>query len=196
MIKTLVRGYERKENGKMLASSSVVLIQENGINIIIDPGMDRKKLLKGLNEVGLSKDEMDYVILTHYHLDHSLLAGIFKEAKVLDDGIIYSFDGRMEEHEKKVPGTPVKIIKTPGHANFHCSVLVETEKEKVVIAGDVWFWKDEEEQKIDKKSLMEHEDPYVKDEEKLKESRKKLLNLADRIIPGHGKEFRIETLNV
>ena len=35
-------------------------------------------------------------------------------------------------------------------------------------------------------------DPYASDMKKLKESRKKLLELADYIIPGHGKMFKVE----
>jgi glyoxylase-like metal-dependent hydrolase (beta-lactamase superfamily II) len=39
---------------------------------------------------------------------------------------------------------------------------------------------------------MNHRDPYVKDKEKLKESRKKILEIADYVIPGHGKMFKVE----
>jgi len=69
--------------------------------------------------------------------------------------------------------------------------LVKTEDlGKVVIAGDVFWWVDEEEQRTDKQSLLGHEDPYVKDEKALRESRERILNLADYIIPGHGEMFK------
>ncbi|HUW21053.1 MAG TPA: hypothetical protein VMW41_00110, partial [Candidatus Bathyarchaeia archaeon] len=59
-------------------------------------------------------------------------------------------------------------------------------------AGDVFWWVDDEEQKIDKENLMIHQDPYMKNKEELRESRKKLLKIADYIIPGHGEMFKIE----
>jgi len=192
-IKILIEGYAKKENGTELASSTAALIQENGLNIIVDPGMNRKLLLRALKKENLSPSDISYVILTHCHLDHSLLAGIFENAKILDDGAIYSWNGKIEEHDGKVPGTDIKIIKTPGHDMFHCSVLVETERfGKVAIAGDVFWWSDEEKQKTDRESLMKHEDPYVKNKEQLMESRRKVLEIADYIVPGHGKMFQAE----
>ncbi|PJE69556.1 MAG: hypothetical protein COU98_01320, partial [Candidatus Staskawiczbacteria bacterium CG10_big_fil_rev_8_21_14_0_10_38_10] len=81
----------------------------------------------------------------------------------------------------------------PGHDQFHCSVLVKTEDlGKVIIAGDVFWWTDEEKQKTDKQSLLKHEDPYVKDEKALKESRERILNLADWVIPGHAGMFKVK----
>lgn len=192
-IKILIEGYAKEEDGSEFASSTTTLIRENGLNIIVDPGMNRKLLFESLKKEGLSTPDINYVILTHYHLDHSLLAGVFENAKVLDNGEIYSWDGKTESHEGKVPGTTIKIIKTLGHAMFHCSVLVETEEfGKVVVSGDVFWWRNNQEQKTDKESLMKHEDPYVKNKEQLMESRRKILEIADYIVPGHGKMFKVE----
>ncbi len=192
-VKVLIDGYVREEDDEEFASSTTVLIRENELNIIVDPGMDRKLLLKTLRKENLSPTDINYVVLTHYHLDHSLLAGIFENAAVLDNSEIYSFDGKIEEHEGRVPGTDIEIIPTPGHDMFHCSVVVDTKDfGKVVIAADVFWWADNEEQKIDKESLMNHKDPYMKNEEQLKNSRKKILEIADYIIPGHGKMFKIQ----
>jgi len=192
-IKILIRGYVKEIDGKEFASSTTTLIQDADLNIIVDPGMDRKLLVSALNEENLSLNQIDYVILTHTHLDHSLLAGIFENAKILDNNEIYSFDGNIGEHGGKVPNTEIQIIKTPGHDQFHCSVLVDTEDlGKVIIAGDVFWWTDDEEQKTDKLSLLEHKDPYLKDAQALKKSREKILELADYIIPGHGKIFKVK----
>ena len=76
---------------------------------------------------------------------------------------------------------------------FHCSLLVQDENlGKVAIAGDVFWWEDGQEQKIDEVSLIELKDSYVKNKEDLINSRKKVLAFADYIIPGHGKPFKIE----
>jgi len=192
-VKILIEGYAREENNSEFASSTTVLIKEGDLNIIVDPGMNRKQLLDALGKENLSTGDIDYVVLTHYHLDHSLLAGIFENAKVLDNGEIYSWDGKIEAHGGKVPGTDIEIIKTPGHDMFHCSVLVKTEEfGKVAIVADVFWWRDDEEQKTDYESLINKEDPYMKNEEELKESRRKVLEIADWIIPGHGKMFKVK----
>jgi len=191
-IKVLIEGYAGEREGKEHASSTTTLIKDNNINIIVDPGMNRKLLLEKLKQEDLAPNNIDYVVASHNHMDHMLLAGIFENAKVLDDESIYSFEGTMEEHDGKVPGTDVEILKTPGHDPFHCSVLVKTEKGNIVIAADVIWWWDNEEQKTDMESLLNHKDEYVKDEEKLLESRKKILEIADYIIPGHGKMFKVE----
>ena len=192
-VKILIQGYAKEINGKEFASSTTTLIQDNNLNIIIDPGMNRKELSGGLVKKGLKPEDINFVILTHTHLDHSLLAGIFENAKVFDNSDVYSFDGKIDEHKGKIPNTNIEIIKTPGHDQFHCSVLTKTEDlGKVVIAGDVFWWTDDEKKKIDKQSLLEHKDPYVKNKKALRESRKKVLGLADWIIPGHGGMFRVK----
>ncbi|UCD04562.1 MAG: MBL fold metallo-hydrolase [Candidatus Woesearchaeota archaeon] len=192
-FKVLVEGYARKEDGCSYVSSTTTLIKENGLNIIVDPGMNRELLLESLQKEGLSTKDINYVILTHYHIDHSALVGIFENAEILDDGEIYSFKSTIKNHDGKIPGTDIEIIGSLGHAMFHCSLIVKTEDYgTVVIAGDVLWWRETEEQKTDKKSLIEHKDPFVKNEEQLIESRKKIIDLADYIIPGHGKMFKVE----
>lgn len=190
-VKVLIEGYAKKIEGGWLASSTTTLVQEKGLNIIIDPGINRKLLLEKFLEEGLKTEDIDYVLMTHSHPDHNYLSAIFENAKALDDGLIYDND-KETEHNGKVPGTDLEILLTPGHEKFHASLVVPTEKGIVVVAGDVFWWGDDEEQKTDRGSLMKHEDPFVKDEEALMNSRRKLLEIADYIIPGHGKIFKVE----
>ena len=191
-VKVLIEGYAYEKDGVEHASSTTTLIKENDLNILIDPGMNRKILLDSLKKENITPENINYVIVTHTHLDHCFLVGIFPNAKILDDGSIYTSESTIEDHDGKVPETDIEIIKTPGHDQFHCSVIIDTEKGKIVVASDVFWWTDDQEQKTDKESLMQHEDPYVKDKEALMESRRKLLEMADYIIPGHGKMFKVE----
>lgn len=196
-IKVLIEGYSREENGVEWANCTTTLIKENNIYIIVDPGMNRKLLLDALKKERLSPKDIDYVILTHTHIDHCLLAGIFEKSTIVDDSSTYSFEGQIKNHEGVVPGTDIKIIKTPGHDQFHCSVVIDTrDLGKVVIASDVIWWADSEEQKTDNESIMNHQDPYVKDEKQLMKSRKGVLEIADHIIPGHGKMFKVQKENL
>jgi len=192
-VKVLIEGYAKEEEDFELASSTTTLIRDKDLKIIVDPGMNRKLLLESLGKEDLAPKEINYVILTHTHIDHCLLAGIFENAIILDDSSTYTFDGKIGGHKERVPNTDIEIIKTPGHDQFHCSVLVNDNKlGKIIIAGDIFWWADNEEQKTDRESLMIHADPYVKNKEQLTESRKLILEKADYIIPGHGKMFEVK----
>ena len=189
-IKILIEGYAKKVNNDEYASSSVTLIRDNNLNILVDTGMNRKLLIDALKKEKLSPADINYVVLTHPHLDHCLLAGIFENAQIMDDGSIYSFDGKILKHQNKIPDTDIEIISTPGHDQSHCIVLVNTnEYGKVAISSDLFWWPDDQEQKTDKESLLNLDDPYSQNREELQKSREKILKIADYIIPGHGKPF-------
>jgi len=190
-IKVLIQGYAKQIEDGWVASSTVTFVQSNGKNIIVDPGCNRKKLIEELKNNNLKPEDIDFVLLTHNHTDHTLLTGIFDNAKVLNNEEIYDNDKQIE-HNNKISETDLEIIQTPGHSNDHCSLIVKTNEGIYAIAGDVFWWTDEEKQRIDRQSLLEHKDPYVKDEKALRESREIILNLADYIIPGHGKVFKVE----
>lgn len=186
-IKVLIQGYARQIESGWLASSTVTLVQSNDKNIIVDPGCNRKKLIEELSNNNLKATDIDFVLLTHSHTNHTLLAGIFENAKVLNPEEIYDGD-KQTEHNNKIPGTDLAIIQTPGHSPEHCSLIVPTENGTYVVAGDVFWWIDDEEQEIN----IEKEDeahPEEVDMKKLIESRKNVLKVADYIIPGHGKIF-------
>ena len=71
--------------------------------------------------------------------------------------------------------------RTPGHSYDSITLLVKTNNGIVAICGDV-FWKED----------FPKDDPYASNKEKLEESRKKILEVADWIIPGHGKMFKVK----
>ncbi len=191
-VKVLIQGYATTLKKGWIASSTTTLIQDGKINIIVDPGINRRKLLDALKREGLKPEDIDYILMTHYHPDHNYLSGIFPKAKALDDELVYDKD-KEYEHGGKVPGTNLKILPTPGHEKSHGSLIVPTEKGTVVVAGDVWWWKTSHKQKTDRESLLNLKDIYVKDKRALLESRKKILEIADWIIPGHGKMFKNPT---
>lgn len=187
-IKVLIQGYAKEIKNGWLASSTVTLIQSNDKNIIVDPGCNRKKLLEELAKISLKVADIDFVLLTHSHTDHTLLAGIFENAKVLDNEEIYNNDEQIS-YDNKILGADLEIIQTPGHTNDHCSLIIKTNEGIYVVAGDVFWWMDEEEQKID---INKPDQAHPANMEQLVESRKKILEIADYIIPGHGKIFKVK----
>lgn len=189
-VKVLIEGYAKKTDKGWLATSSTTLIEDGGKKIIVDPGINRELLFEKLQEEGLTPDDIDIVFMTHYHPDHMFLASVFEKATIVDGDTVYEKDNETG-YEGRVPGTSLEVILTPGHAHEHAALLVTTEEGKIVVAADVFWWTDEEEQKTaDVGALINKEDPFTKDWEALKESRNKILKIADWIIPGHGKMFR------
>jgi glyoxylase-like metal-dependent hydrolase (beta-lactamase superfamily II) len=65
---------------------------------------------------------------------------------------------------------------------------VETQEGVYAVAGDVFWWLDGQDQIVDVNKP--DNDPEHMNIEKLIASRKKLIEMADFIIPGHGKMFR------
>jgi len=140
---------------------------------------------------GISTDQIDLVILTHTHLDHCALAGIFEKAIILDNSDQFLQNGEIKRQDENTLDSDVQIIPTPGHDQFHCSIAVKTDDlGVVVVAGDVFWWTADTEPSKDFDALIALSDPYVKDENALIESRKSILQIADYIIPGHGKIFK------
>jgi glyoxylase-like metal-dependent hydrolase (beta-lactamase superfamily II) len=189
-IKVLIEGYAKEIESGWIASSSVTLVKAGDKNIIVDPGCNRKRLLEELVKNDLKTLDIDFVLLTHSHADHSLLAGIFENAKVLTVEEIYNNDNQ-SSHDNKIPGTDLEIIQTQGHCPEHCSLVVPTIDGIYVVAGDVFWWLDNEDQAMElKKEDDAH--PAEVNAENLIESRKKILEIADYIIPGHGRMFKVE----
>lgn len=198
-IKVLIEGYAKEISGGWLASSTVALIKsktrlrqgfgEASKNIIVDPGCNREKLLAALDKENLKVEDIDFVLLTHNHLDHTLLAGIFSNASVLTSEEMYKNDNQIV-HGNIISDTDLEIIQTPGHCNEYCSLAVETKEGVYVVAGDVFWYIDNETQNMDVERVDDAHPAEVNMKILIK-SRKKILEIADYIIPGHGKMFKV-----
>ncbi len=191
-VKVLIEGYAKELKRGWVASSTSCLITTGNKRIVTDPGCNREKLLKALAKEGLTTDDIDYVFLSHCHPDHVLLAGIFEKAKFItfDANLMYDKD-LMLEFDKHVLGKDIEIIETPGHVLEHLSLLINTHKGKIAIAGDVIWWVEGEEQTFDI-NQKDHTQAKGMNMDKLIESRKRILQTADYIIPGHGKMFKVK----
>jgi glyoxylase-like metal-dependent hydrolase (beta-lactamase superfamily II) len=185
-VKVLIEGYAKEIKDGWIASSTVTLVQSNNLNIIVDPGCNRQRLIDALAKEGLKPADIDFVLLTHSHTDHTLLSGMFENAKVLNEEEVYNGD-KQTDHGGKIPGTDLKIIDTRGHSENDVSLIVPTEKGTYAIVADLFWWKDDEKEVLD----INHPDPYVTDMTQIVKSRKKILEIADFIIPGHGKVLKV-----
>lgn len=182
-VKVLIEGYVKEP--KIVPTTT--LIQDDKVNIIVDPGMGKNKralLEKVLRKEKLAFDDIDIVFCTHYHPDHTQFVGLFPKAKWITSLYIFDGDKWLDHKGEEYRLSPnVSIIHTPGHTSEHASLKVKTDKGIVAVAGDVW-WLDTMKPKIDE---------MAQDQKELEKSRKKVLEIADWIIPGHGKMFKNPT---
>ncbi len=182
-VKILIEGYTSEgsaaESGEEKTCSTTTLIRDKDIVMVVDPGVleDQKILIDKLKEEGLTIDDVNIVCITHSHIDHYRNIGMFPKAKTLEYYGLW--DGQTVDDWQEQFTDDIRIIKTPGHDYSSITLLVKTEQGIVAICGDV-FWKEN----------FPKDDPYASDKKKLEESRKKVLEMADYIIPGHGGMFK------
>lgn len=183
-VKILIEGYTNAdsmaEGGEEKSCPTITLVKDKDIVMIVDPGIleDQKMLVDKLNERGLTINDVNVVCITHSHIDHYRNIGMFPKAKTLEYWGLWD-KNTVENWEEQFTGD-IRILKTPGHNYDNITLLVKTDKGSVAICGDV-FWKEN----------FPEDDTYASDKEKLKESRRKILEVADFIIPGHGKMFKV-----
>jgi len=197
-VKVLVEGIHKFLGSKLEISCTTTLIKSDE-NIIVDPGsfINQEKLLKALEDENLKPEDIQNVILTHSHVDHTTNISLFKNARIfmrfrgetkyagqfqkINEGILEGFDILNEQIVKDV-----KVIETPGHTSDSISIVVDSEIGKVVIAGDAM----ESEEWLD---LNKKGNPDIfYDIDKFDISRDKILEIADWVVPGHGKMFKVE----
>ncbi|MBI4149628.1 MBL fold metallo-hydrolase [Candidatus Woesearchaeota archaeon] len=160
--------------------SSVTLIKGKE-NIIVDCGNFgfEEEILENLHNAGLEPKRIDYVIITHHHPDHWLGTYLFRHAKlVINTGVLQDKRGTYYKDAGFITIPGVERIKTPGHTPSHMSVVVKADK-TYVIAGDAIRY-----------DMLEQR---CKNDDELKSARR-ILEIADIVIPGHGPVIEGEKL--
>ncbi|MEO0181216.1 MAG: MBL fold metallo-hydrolase [candidate division WOR-3 bacterium] len=135
--------------GLILIPNTVLVLA--GKKIIIDPGPFYVGRLPAvaLSFRGLSPRDIDVVINTHLHTDHAGANLIFRGKRLLfheaelschpRTWIDYVSDGmtvKLMKGEALDLADGIRLFHTPGHTHGSISVLVETEKGRVLITGD------------------------------------------------------------
>jgi glyoxylase-like metal-dependent hydrolase (beta-lactamase superfamily II) len=178
-------GYVIGKGARYRATSTCVLIEENGVTVLVDPGSspDVPKAVKGC----------DVIFLTHSHIDHYMNLGSIPHGSAMDR--FYVFEGDLlTEHSGTIPGTDIRIIPTPGHSFDHSSLLFESGGRRILVAGDLFWWGSDAPAPNTREELISLPDPFADDLKKLKENRVRALDIADVVVPGHGSPIDIPSL--
>jgi glyoxylase-like metal-dependent hydrolase (beta-lactamase superfamily II) len=192
-----IGNHSMNEDKTLDIGSTVTLIKSNK-NIVVDTGSfrDQDRIISSLKDHNLTPEDINIVILTHLHLDHTVNTHLFKNAQIMCKFRGGDYPGQMHTPSKgnlqradlsdgNEIAENVFIMHTPGHTDDMISVRVNTDKGSVVIAGDA----------IPGKEYMNIEkqpNPVLMDVEEFNKSRKKILEVADYIVPGHGDIFKVE----
>ena len=155
-----------------------------------------------LKKIGVRCEDIDILIVTHLHWDHSAGNGLFRNAKIVVQEeelrsarspfpinvhayikeIVEEIDYTVISGDQQM-AKGVKVFLTPGHTYGMQGVLVEAEKRSYFIAGDTFgFFKN-----------LETEPPLISgiyvDLKKYYESLGKISKLSAFILPGH--DFKV-----
>jgi len=165
--------------GPLLTNCYLLLGKKEAI--VIDPGGGLPEILKRIENKKLT-----FIILTHYHRDHTLCALELKKEKggkiLIGKGekefINFEPDEYLEEGRKiKIENETLEIISTPGHTKGSICIVGKN----FIFTGDTLF--------IDGVGRTDLPGGSQNDLENSLKKLKKIIHHKMKIYPGHGPTF-------
>jgi glyoxylase-like metal-dependent hydrolase (beta-lactamase superfamily II) len=179
-VHVLQQGYAREEGDREHVGSSVTLITDGDLAVVVDPGLVRSRdgLLAAIAGQGLAPDAVTDVVFSHHHPDHTVNAALFPAARIHDHWAIYDGDRWISREADGFELSPsIRLIATPGHTDQDISTVAST-PHGVYVCTHAWWTAD-----------GPADDPFAPDQAVLARSRQRILGIASVIIPGHGPGF-------
>lgn len=201
----IIRGNNLRLRDDFLGMSSISLIRLPQGVMLVDTGgyIARLGLLKALRDRGLTPADVKYVFLTHLHFDHSHNIDLFPNATFFvsraewdyslnphPDDILMPWciheqlhKGSLQIIDGEGPLFPgLTYFPTPGHTPGCTSLqFVAPDGARIIIAGDAI--------KYAKEAIMARCDNAFDTIETGTRSIQRILQSADRIVPGHFPEL-------
>jgi len=140
---------------------------------------DRALIVDPLKQAGVSPHDVTHIFISHHHPDHTVNIALFPNAEVVDFWGLYKGDLWRDHREGYTIAPGIRVLRTPGHTKEDASLVVETAEGTYVLTRLWWF-----------PDMTPEKDPLAWNQAQLEENRKKILAIADWIIPGHGKMFK------
>jgi len=162
-------------------ASTVSFVRDGNVRVIIDPGMvpEPAAILRPLEKLVHSPDEITDVIFSHHHPDHTLNAALFPNARFHDFWAIYQGDvWEQRPAEGFVLSPSIRLLETAGHTPQDITTIVMTSEGSVAFTHLWWA------------SSGPAEDPLASDPSALHRNRARVLEIAGLIVPGHGAPFK------
>jgi glyoxylase-like metal-dependent hydrolase (beta-lactamase superfamily II) len=205
-LNIIMQGSGFRTNLVSLGICTIALIGDRG-NMLVDTGHfgNRRQIIDALKHLDLSPLDIDKVILTHSHWDHSLNIELFRNATVY-------INSKELSHARSVKGddwatsvslgmildkmktdiqvgdmdlsNDVRVIECPGHSPGHQAVLVRTDEGTALFSGDAM---------PTLRSYMRGLPDFISTtEDEARRSINKLKSLKpETFYPGHDRPFRI-----
>jgi glyoxylase-like metal-dependent hydrolase (beta-lactamase superfamily II) len=174
--------YSCNEKNQIELRTDPILIQWNGKNILVESGMgkgkltekqkrnfgvvEESKLEEDLHRLGLTSEDIDYVLMTHLHFDHACgltkvedekYVSVFPNAKIITSSIEWNemqhpnvrsantywkenwqaVVGQVEKFDNEWELGPIKMIHTGGHSDGHSILVIEDGGETLVHMADL-----------------------------------------------------------
>ena len=203
--KIIVHGNNLRLRSGFLALANATLITCDAGPILFDVGhyCNRATLLEGLATQNMTPQDVKVVFLSHLHFDHCNNVDLFPNAKILvsqreweyasnphenDMYIPWMVKEQLRKHDLKLIDGENRITEgvhyfpAPGHTPGSFALKLDTEKFGcVVIAGDAL--------KYPKEAIAQKCDMAFDTIAKGTATIKRMLDMADRIVPGHFPEL-------
>ena len=179
-VELIHAGYTRGDH----VGSSISVIRDGDAVIIADPGLvaSQALILEPLAARGIGPDDVTHVFLSHHHPDHTLNAGLFPNAWVIDFWARYRADLWLDhDGDGWHLSDRAELWLTPGHTEEDASLIVRAD-DGVYALTHLW-WRADRSPEVDR---------YAPDQEVLQANRARVLEMADVVIPGHGEPFHVD----
>jgi glyoxylase-like metal-dependent hydrolase (beta-lactamase superfamily II) len=179
-VHILQDGYAREDETGERVGSTVTLIVDGDVVVIVDPGMvsSRADILAALAAQGVAPEAVTDVVFSHHHPDHTVNAALFPAAQIHDFWAVYDGDLWISREAEGTELSPsIRLISTPGHTDQDISTVAST-ADGVYVCTHAWWGAE-----------GPADDPFSPDQQVLSQSRQRILGIATVIIPGHGPSF-------
>jgi len=179
-VHVLQDGYAREDDTGERVGSTVTLIVDGDVVVVVDPGMvaSRADLLAALATHDATPESVTDVVFSHHHPDHTVNAALFPAARIHDFWAVYDGDLWISREAEGTELSPsIRLIATPGHTDQDISTVAST-ADGVYVCTHAWWG-----------AQGPADDPFSADQAVLSQSRQRILGLASVIIPGHGPSF-------
>lgn len=163
-------------------ASTVTCVRDGDATVVVDPGMvpSAESIIGPLAQLGIEPGDVQEVIFSHHHPDHTLNAALFPNARFHDHWAIYQHDIWTHRPADGFAVTDsIRLVATPGHTAEDITTLIGT-SDGLVACTHLWW---AETGPVD--------DPLAEDVASIHRWRAELLALPDLrlIVPGHGAPF-------